>query len=101
MKNKCGLENAVAYTLLVMTLVYAGGGMSAADAANVNEITGNGTGGTIIRENQTLSDTHLFGWKHDDNTAATGGSVTLNNIEFTGSNASWVYGGYSAGGALL
>ena len=99
MKNKCGLENAVAYTLLVMTLVYAGGGMSAADAANVNEITGNGTGGTIIRENQTLSDTHLFGWKHDDNTAATGGSVTLNNIEFTGSNASWVYGGYSAGGA--
>ena len=102
MKDKCGLENAVTHTLLAMTLVYAGG-MSAADAANVNEVTGNSASGAIIKENQTLSDTSLFGWKYDDGTAATGGSVTLNNADiFIGSSLTGlkgVYGGYSAGGA--
>lgn len=102
MKDKCGLENAVTHTLLAMTLVYAGG-MSAADAANVNEVTGNSASGAIIKENQTLSDTSLFGWKYDDVTAATGGSVTLNNADiFIGSSLTGlkgVYGGYSAGGA--
>lgn len=102
MKDKCGLENAVAHTLLAMTLVYAGG-MSAADAANVNEVTGNSASGAIIKENQTLSDTSLFGWKYDDGTAATGGAVTLTNADiFIGSSLTGlkgVYGGYSAGGA--
>lgn len=102
MKDKCGLENAVTHTLLAMTLVYAGG-MSAVDAANVNEVTGNSASGAIIKENQTLSDTSLFGWKYDDGTAATGGSVTLNNADiFIGSSLTGlkgVYGGYSAGGA--
>lgn len=102
MKDKCGLENAVTHTLLAMTLVYAGG-MSAADAANVNEVTGNSASGAVIKENQTLSDTSLFGWKYDDGTAATGGSVTLNNADIFISSGTTglkgVYGGYSAGGA--
>ena len=102
MKNKCGLEKAVTHMLLAMTLVYAGG-MSAADAANVNEETGNSASGTVIKENQTLSDTSLFGWKYDDSTAATGGSVTLKNADiFINSGQTGlkgVYGGYSADGA--
>ena len=78
-------------------------GMSVAGAASVTEVTGNSSGGAIIKENQTLTDTSLFGWKYNDTTTAAGGSVTLNNvsIEFGGSTTTGlkgVYGGYSAGG---
>ena len=96
------MGKAIARTLLAATFVYQGG-MSVAGAKSVTEVTGNSSGGVIIKENQTLTDTSLFGWKYNDTTTATGGSVTLNNvsIEFGGSTTTGlkgVYGGYSAGG---
>lgn len=102
MKNRWSLGKAIARTLLAATFVYQGG-MSVAGAASVTEVTGNSSGGAIIKENQTLTDTSLFGWKYNDTTTAAGGSVTLNNvsIEFGGSTTTGlkgVYGGYSAGG---
>lgn len=102
MKNRWSLGKAIARTLLAATFVYQGG-MSVAGAASVIEVTGNSSGGVIIKENQTLTDTSLFGWKYNDTTTATGGSVTLNNvsIEFGGSTTTGlkgVYGGYSSGG---
>ena len=102
MKNRWSLGKAIARTLLAATFVYQGG-MSVAGAKSVTEVTGNSSGGVIIKENQTLTDTSLFGWKYNDTTTATGGSVTLNNvsIEFGGSTTTGlkgVYGGYSAGG---
>ena len=103
MKNRWSLGKAIARTLLAATFVYQGG-MSVAGAASVTEVTGNSSGGVIIKENQTLTDTSLFGWKYNDTTTATGGSVTLNNvsIEFGGSTTTGlkgVYGGYSSGSA--
>lgn len=103
MKNRWSLGKAIARTLLAATFVYQGG-MSVAGAASVTEGTGNSSGGVIIKENQTLTDTSLFGWKYNDTTTATGGSVTLNNvsIEFGGSTTTGlkgVYGGYSSGSA--
>ena len=102
MKNRWSLGKAIARTLLAATFVYQGG-MSVAGAASVTEVTGNSSGGAIIKENQTLTDTSLFGWKYNDTTTAAGGSVTLNNvsIEFgrsTTTGLKGVYGGYSAGG---
>lgn len=103
MKNRWSLGKAIARTLLAATFVYQGG-MSVAGAASVTEVTGNSSGGVIIKENQTLTETSLFGWKYNDTTTATGGSVTLNNvsIEFGGSTTTGlkgVYGGYSSGSA--
>lgn len=60
MKNRWSLGKAIARTLLAATFVYQGG-MSVAGAASVTEVTGNSSGGAIIKENQTLTDTSLFG----------------------------------------
>lgn len=102
MKNRWRLGKAIAHTLLAATFVYQGG-MSVAGAAQVTETTGNASGGAVSGNNTTYSDTSLFGWKYDDTTAATGGSVTLTNADiFIGSSTTGikgVYGGYSAGGA--
>lgn len=102
MKNRWRLGKAIAHTLLAATFVYQGG-MSVAGAAQVTETTGNASGGAVSGNNTTYSDTSLFGWKYDDTTAATGGSVTLTNADiFIGSSTTGikgVYSGYSAGGA--
>ena len=77
--------------------------MSVAGAAQVTEITGNASGGAISGNNITYSNTSLFGYKHDDSTAATDGAVTLTNADIFISSGTTglkgVYGGYSAGGA--
>lgn len=72
-------------------------------SAQVTEITGNASGGAISGNNITYSNTSLFGYKHDDSTAATDGAVTLTNADIFISSGTTglkgVYGGYSAGGA--
>lgn len=97
MKNRWRLGKAITHTLLATTFVYQGG-MSVAGAAQVTEITGNASGNNI-----TYSNTSLFGYKHDDSTAATDGAVTLTNADIFISSGTTglkgVYGGYSAGGA--
>lgn len=102
MKNRWRLGKAIAHTLLATTFVYQGG-MSVAGAAQVTETTGNASGGAISGNNTTYSNTSLFGYKYDDTTAATDGSVTLTNADsFISSGTTGlkgVYGGYSAGGA--
>ena len=101
MKNRWRLGKAIAHTLLATTFVYQGG-MSVAGAAQVTETTGNASGGAISGNNTTYSDTSLFGYKYDDTTAATDGSVTLTNADIFISSGTTglkgVYGGYSAGG---
>ena len=102
MKNRWRLGKAITHTLLATTFVYQGG-MSVAGAAQVTEITGNASGGAISGNNITYSNTSLFGYKHDDSTAATDGAVTLTNADIFISSGTTglkgVYGGYSAGGA--
>lgn len=102
MKNRWRLGKAIAHTLLATTFVYQGG-MSVAGAAQVTETTGNASGGAISGNNTTYSNTSLFGYKYDDTTAATDGSVTLTNADIFISSGTTglkgVYGGYSAGGA--
>ena len=102
MKNRWRLGKAITHTLLATTFVYQGG-MSVAGAAQVPEITGNASGGAISGNNITYSNTSLFGYKHDDSTAATDGAVTLTNADIFISSGTTglkgVYGGYSAGGA--
>ena len=102
MKNRWRLGKAITHTLLATTFVYQGG-MSVAGAAQVTEITGNASGGAISGNNITYSNTSLFGYKHDDSTAATDGAVTLTNADIFISGGTTglkgVYGGYSAGGA--
>lgn len=102
MKNRWRLGKAIAHTLLATTFVYQGG-MSVAGAAQVTETTGNVSGGAISGNNTTYSNTSLFGYKYDDTTAATDGSVTLTNADIFISSGTTglkgVYGGYSAGGA--
>ena len=102
MKNRWRLGKAIANTLLATTFVYQGG-MSVAGAAQVTETTGNASGGAISGNNTTYSNTSLFGYKYDDTTAATDGSVTLTNADIFISSGTTglkgVYGGYSAGGA--
>lgn len=80
MKNRWRLGKAITHTLLATTFVYQGG-MSVAGAAQVTEITGNASGGAISGNNITYSNTSLFGYKHDDSTAATDGAVTLTNAD--------------------
>lgn len=48
MKNRWSLGKAIARTLLAATFVYQGG-MSVAGAASVTEVTGNSSGGVIIK----------------------------------------------------
>lgn len=102
MKNRWRLGKAITHTLLATTFVYQGG-MSVAGAAQVTEITGNASGDAISGNNITYSNTSLFGYKHDDSTAATDGAVTLTNADIFISSGTTglkgVYGGYSAGGA--
>ena len=102
MKNRWRLGKAITHTLLATTFVYQGG-MSVAGAAQVTEITGNASGGAISGNNITYNNTSLFGYKHDDSTAATDGAVTLTNADIFISSGTTglkgVYGGYSAGGA--
>lgn len=102
MKYRWRLGKAITHTLLATTFVYQGG-MSVAGAAQVTEITGNASGGAISGNNITYSNTSLFGYKHDDSTAATDGAVTLTNADIFISSGTTglkgVYGGYSAGGA--
>ena len=102
MKKRWRLGKAITHTLLATTFVYQGG-MSVAGAAQVTEITGNASGGAISGNNITYSNTSLFGYKHDDSTAATDGAVTLTNADIFISSGTTglkgVYGGYSAGGA--
>lgn len=102
MKNRWRLGKAITHTLLATTFVYQGG-MSVAGAAQVTEITGNASGGAISGNNITYSNTSLFGYKHDDSTAATDGAVTLTNADIFISSGTTglkgVYGGYSADGA--
>jgi len=101
MKNRWRLGKAITHTLLATTFVYQGG-MSVAGAAQVTEITGNASGGAISGNNITYSNTSLFGYKHDDSTAATDGAVTLTNADIFISSGTTglkgVYGGYAATG---
>ena len=105
MKNRWRLGKAITHTLLATTFVYQGG-MSVAGAAQVTEITGNASGGAISGNNITYSNTSLFGYKHDDSTAATDGAATGNSVFVTGykhSSApfgnSVICGGYAGSGA--
>lgn len=67
------------------------------------DITGNSSGGSVSLSNQTQSSGGVYGWKYDDNSAATGGSVTLTNADVSYSSSSTslqgVVGGYAANAA--
>lgn len=68
------------------------------------DITGNSSSGSASLSNQTQNSGGVYGWKYDDTSAATGGSVTLTNADVSyssGSSASpkGVFGGYAANAA--
>lgn len=68
------------------------------------DITGNSSSGSASLSNQTQNNGGVYGWKYDDTSAATGGSVTLTNADVSyssGSSASpkGVFGGYAANAA--
>ena len=68
------------------------------------DITGNNSSGSASLSNQTQNSGGVYGWKYDDTSAATGGSVTLTNADVSyssGSSASpkGVFGGYAANAA--
>lgn len=68
------------------------------------DITGNSSSGSASLSNQTQNSGGVYGWKYDDTSAATGGSVTLTNADVSyssGSSASLkgVFGGYAANAA--
>lgn len=68
------------------------------------DITGNNSSGSASLSNQTQNSGGVYGWKYDDTSAATGGSVTLTNSDVSyssGSSASpkGVFGGYAANAA--
>ena len=57
------------------------------------DITGNSSSGSASLSNQTQNSGGVYGWKYDDTSAATGGSVTLTNADVSyssGSSASGV-----------
>lgn len=65
---------------------------------------GNSSSGSASLSNQTQNSGGVYGWKYDDTSAATGGSVTLTNADVSyssGSSASpkGVFGGYAANAA--
>lgn len=45
------------------------------------DITGNSSSGSASLSNQTQNSGGVYGWKYDDTSAATGGSVTLTNAD--------------------
>lgn len=68
------------------------------------DITGNSSSGSASLSNQMQNSGGVYGWKYDDTSAATGGSVTLTNADVSyssGSSASpkGVFGGYAANAA--
>lgn len=68
------------------------------------DITGNSSSGSASLNNSTQNNGGVYGWKYDDTSAATGGSVTLTNADVSyssGSSASpkGVFGGYAANAA--
>ena len=68
------------------------------------DITGNSSSGSASLSNQTQNSGGVYGWKYDDTSAATGGSVTLTNADVSYSNSSsaspkGVFGGYAANAA--
>ena len=67
------------------------------------DITGNNSSGSASLSNQTQSSGGVYGWKYDDTSAATGGSVTLTNADVSyspgGTTPKGVFGGYAAGAA--
>lgn len=67
------------------------------------DITGNSSSGSASLSNQTQNSGGVYGWKYDDTSAATGGSVTLTNADVSyssGSSASpkGVFGGWAVAG---
>ena len=70
------------------------------------DITGNSSSGSASLNNSTQNNGGVYGWKYDDTSAATGGSVTLTNADVSyssGSSASpkGVFGGYAANAAAF
>lgn len=70
------------------------------------DITGNSSSGSASLSNQTQNSGGVYGWKYDDTSAATGGSVTLTNADVSyssGSSASpkGVFGGYAANNKII
>lgn len=68
------------------------------------DITGNSSSGSASLSNQTQNSGGVYGWKYDDTSAATGGSVTLTNADVSYSSSSsaspkGVFGGYAANAA--
>ena len=68
------------------------------------DITGNNSSGSASLSNQTQNSGGVYGWKYDDTSAATGGSVTLTNSDVSYSSSSsaspkGVFGGYAANAA--
>lgn len=67
------------------------------------DITGNNSSGSASLSNQTQNSGGVYGWKYDDASAATGGSVTLTNSDVSyssgGTAPKGVFGGYAANAA--
>lgn len=67
------------------------------------DITGNSSSGSASLSNQTQNNGGVYGWKYDDTSAATGGSVTLTNADVSygsgGTAPKGVFGGYAANAA--
>lgn len=67
------------------------------------DITGNSSSGSASLSNQTQNSGGVYGWKYDDTSAATGGSVTLTNADVSyspgGTAPKGVFGGYAANAA--
>lgn len=67
------------------------------------DITGNNSSGSASLSNQTQNSGGVYGWKYDDTSAATGGSVTLTNSDVSyssgGTAPKGVFGGYAANAA--
>ena len=67
------------------------------------DITGNSSSGSASLSNQTQNSGGVYGWKYDDTSVATGGSVTLTNADVSyssgGTAPKGVFGGYAANAA--
>ncbi|MFQ9935770.1 MAG: hypothetical protein ACLRXQ_06810 [Phascolarctobacterium faecium] len=67
------------------------------------DITGNSSSGCASLSNRTQNNGGVYGWKYDDTSAATGGSVTLTNADVSyspgGTAPKGVFGGYAANAA--
>lgn len=67
------------------------------------DITGNSSSGSASLSNRTQNNGGVYGWKYDDTSAATGGSVTLTNADVSyspgGTAPKGVFGGYAANAA--